>query len=195
MEETNRRQKKNILINKGLQFRIIMMSMMYMFMVMIVTTGVILFQPLYNMFLSTDLNVQYAAAKTFLILAKQLMPAAVSVFTLFFFHHLFVTHRICGPLVNFTHTFRRIAQGDFTRKVVLRKKDYLKQECDVINTMIDGLSDHFKRVQTGQVQLLDILDRRLEKIDDPSVRQEIKTMAVQLRENIMSLDPGRESDD
>lgn len=194
MEENNRRLKKNILINKGLQFRIIMMSMLYMFMVMIVTTGVILFQPLYDMFMATDLNVQYAAAKTFLILAKQLMPAAVSVFTLFFFHHLFVTHRICGPLVNFTHTFRKIAQGDFTRKVVLRKKDYLKQECDVINTMIDGLSDHFKRVQTGQMQLLDVLDRRLEKIGDADVQKEIKALSDQLRENIIALDPTQGQD-
>lgn len=192
MEDSNRRLKKNILINKGLQFRIIMMSMLYMFMVMIVTTGVILFQPLYNMFMSSDLNVQYAAAKTFLILARQLMPAAVCVFVLFFFHHLFVTHRICGPLVNFTHTFRKIAQGDFTRKVVLRKRDYLKQECDVINTMIDGLSDHFKRVQNGQLQLIDVLEKRLDKIDDPGVQKEIKDLADQLRENIQALEPGRD---
>lgn len=195
MDEQNRRLRKNILINKSLQFKIILMSMLYMFMVMIVTTGVILLQPLYDMFMSSDLNIQYAAAKTFLILAKQLMPASVCVFALFFFHHLFVTHRICGPMVNFRHTFEKIAQGDLTRKVVLRKKDYLKQEGEAINAMIDGLTDHLKRVQADQTHLIRSLESSLEKVQDPVTRKEMGTLLENLRQSVGALTPPpREND-
>lgn len=189
MDEHNRRLRKNILINKSLQFRIILMSMLYMFMVMIVTTGVILLQPLYDMFMSSDLNIQYAAAKTFLILAKQLMPAAVCVFALFFFHHLFVTHRICGPMVNFRHTFRKIAQGDLTRKVVLRKKDYLKEESEAINAMIDGLTDHLKKIQSDQAALIQSLEAGIAKIQNEETRKEIQAIAAHLKETSNSISP------
>ena len=189
MAEKNRRYKKNILVNKGLQFRIAMMNLLYMFVVMIVTSGVILFGPLYTMFMSSDLNAQYAAANNFLFLARQLIPATMCVFLLLFIHNLFITHRICGPLVNFSHTFRKIAQGDLTRKVTLRKNDYLKNECDMINAMIDGLSGIFTQIKNDQVELIDDLDQCVMKATDAETRQSLNDLTVKLRNNIETLSP------
>lgn len=183
MGEQNRRLKKNIFINKGLQFKIIMTSMMYMFMVMIVTTGAILFPLLYDMISSSDLNVQYAAAQTFLLLAKRLMPSMVILFALFFFHQLFITHRICGPLVNFSNTFQRIGNGDLSRRVVLRKGDYLKRECDAINGMIQGLSSHFSRLSSGHADLILALEDTLQSVTDDKIRADIEGILINLRNN------------
>jgi nitrate/nitrite-specific signal transduction histidine kinase len=51
------------------------------------------------------------------------MPSMVVLFAFFFIHQLFITHRILGPLVNFTHAFQRVSHADFTSKVTLRKGD------------------------------------------------------------------------
>ncbi|MBU1170864.1 MAG: methyl-accepting chemotaxis protein [Proteobacteria bacterium] len=187
MGETNRRLKKNIVINRGLQFKIIMTSMVYMFLVMLVTTGAILFPLIFDMLSSSDLNVQYAAAQTFLVLAKRLMPSMVVLFALFFFHQLFITHRICGPLVNFTNTFRRISNGDLTRRVTLRKGDYLKKECDIINGMIEGLSDHFHQISTNHVNLVHSLEASLEGVTDPLTRSNIEKILADLTESITTM--------
>ncbi|GAB6093990.1 hypothetical protein JCM14469_02420 [Desulfatiferula olefinivorans] len=191
MGETNRRLKKNLFINKGLQFRIIMTSMMYMFLVMIVTTGSILFPLLYEMLTAGDLSAQYSAAQTFLLLAKRLMPATVILFTLFFIHQLYMTHRICGPLVNFTNTFRKITNGSVPMPVTLRKKDYLKQECAVINDMIHALSEHFNRLSDDHQTILTTLEQALETIQDPLARTRIGELLQTLKARSMG-DPSSE---
>jgi nitrogen fixation/metabolism regulation signal transduction histidine kinase len=53
---------------------------------------------------------------------------------------LIISHRFCGPLENFCHTFRRISHGDLTRKVFLRRNDFLKFEAGQVNDMIESLS-------------------------------------------------------
>ena len=140
MSHLDNRRLKNLFINKGLQFKIIMTSLVYMFLVMVVTTGAILYPDLYTMFSSQELSAQYQAAQNFLVLAKRIIPSTVILFVLFFIHQLFMTHKICGPLVNFTTTFKKIGDGDLSRRVILRKGDYLKVECEAINGMIEGLS-------------------------------------------------------
>jgi hypothetical protein len=51
-----------------------------------------------------------------------------------------MVHRICGPLVNFGHTFRRMAQADFTRRVFLRQRDFLHAEALLVNEILDRLN-------------------------------------------------------
>lgn len=179
------RKIKNLFINKGLQFRIIITSMMYMFLVMIITTGVILFPSIYDMFLARDLDVQYKAAQQFIVLARYLMPAMVSLFALFFIHQLFITHRICGPLVNFAVTFDRIAAGDLTRKVFLRKTDYLKDECSKINMMIEGLSDHIRTIRSDHDTMVDVLKEALVSVGDPDTKQRIETILDNLKNSAL----------
>lgn len=181
MGDKNRRQKKNIFINKGLQFRIIMISLVYMFMVMIVTTGAILFPYLYDMITSSDIDVQYSAAQTFLVLAKRLMPSTVILFILVIVHQLFVTHRICGPLVNFTNTFKTIGSGNLNHRVKLRKGDYLMRECEAINSMIDGLSTHFSTLTDDFGTLIHMLENAMNDIEDNKVRQNIESLINELK--------------
>ncbi len=179
---TDHRRLKNLFINKGLQFKIIMTSLVYMFLVMVVTTLAILYPDLYTMFSSQDLGAQYQAAQSFLVLAKRIVPSTVFLFIVFFSHLLVMTHRICGPLVNFTNTFKKIGDGDLSRKVVLRKGDYLKVECDAINGMIEGLSRKFQTFAEEHDRMIRTLELALGGIVDEKVRMDIESFLAELKE-------------
>ena len=175
MAQKFERKWKNYIIDWDLQFRIISHSLIYMFFVMLVTVCVILFPLIYDMVFSNNLDVQYNSAQTFLVLAKRLIPAIVLVLVLFVLHQILVTHKICGPLVNFSHTFKRLAEGDLTRKVYLRRGDYLTKECDKINMMIDGLSDILKHLVEDHKKLILTLERTLSHIQDIDTKEKIQS--------------------
>jgi len=137
-----------------------------MFLVIIITVGVILSPLIYDMFLSQDVGVQYHAAQTFLTLVKRLVPAVMAMFILILLHQVLITHRICGPIVNFTNTFKKIAEGDLTRKVFLRQGDYLKKECEKINEMIDALARLLSRISSDHEKLLSVLEEVMARVDD-----------------------------
>lgn len=195
MNQTNNRRFKNLFINKGLQFRIIMTSLIYMFLVMVVTTGAILYPDLFTMFTSQDLSTQYQAAQNFLVLAKRIIPSTVFLFALFFIHQLLMTHRICGPLVNFTATFKKIGDGDLTRKVSIRKGDYLKVECDAINGMIEGLSRKFRLIADEHNRVIMALEGLLSHISDEETRKNIETLLGDLKEKNRNIPSSNQEDD
>lgn len=168
METKYKRKISHYLVNKSLQLHLLGQSLIYMTVIVIVTVGIILSPLIHDMIFVKDLERQYQAAQTLLALAKLLIPAVMILIVLFMAHMILVTHRICGPLVNFTHTFNKLAEGDLTRGVKLRSRDYLKNECDRINQMINAISgivtcliaDHNKLMVTlqdlkGQVGDLD----------------------------------------
>ena len=122
---------------------------------------------------STDMETQYRAAQTFLILVKQLAPAVILLLLLFILHLITVTHRICGPLVNFRHTFSRLKEGDLSRRVYLRQGDYLKKECEIINGMIDGLSHIVSQVMEDQKKLISDLEDMISKTHDLDTKEKL----------------------
>ena len=70
---------------------------------------------------------------------------------------MWVTHKFCGPLVNFTNSFKKMAQGDLTRKIVLRSGDLLKREAGQFNDMVDELSNHIAALKDDNRLLLSTL--------------------------------------
>ncbi|MFC1859936.1 hypothetical protein ACFL9U_18180 [Thermodesulfobacteriota bacterium] len=160
------RKLKNYLINNDLQLRVILIILLHMILVVIITVGVSLSPFIQDMLLTQDLEIQYRAAQMFLHLIKRLIPAVAAIFFLVFLHQVIITHRICGPLVNFSNTFTKIAQGDLTRKIYLRKGDYLKNECDRINTMVDNLGDLISQVGKDQAKLMSLLEETLTRVED-----------------------------
>jgi methyl-accepting chemotaxis protein len=97
-------------------------------------------------------------------------------------HMIVITHRICGPLVNFTHTFDRLADGDLTRKVRLRKGDYLSNECERINHMINGLSGIINRLQSDHDRLLITLQNIKQQVNDIDTKEKIDVLLEMIRQ-------------
>jgi methyl-accepting chemotaxis protein len=169
-----KRKLKNYLINKEIQLKIVITNLVYMVIIIIITLAVLLWPLLNDMFFSNNLDVQYQAAQTFLTLVKRLFPAVGLMFILIFVHQILITHRICGPLVNFTHTFKKIAEGDLTRKIVLRKGDYLSEECEKINTMIDSLSRFIANIRNSHEKLVSLLEEVMAKVKDRDTRIKVE---------------------
>jgi len=184
MAQNHERKLKNYIIDWDLQFRIISHSLIYMFLVALIIVGIILFPLIYDMAFSKNLDVQYHSAQTFLILAKQLVPAIIVIMVLFSLHQILITHRICGPLVNFSHTFKRLAEGDLTRKVYLRQGDYLKKECAKINEMIDGLSGILKRLIEDHGRLITKLEDIIKDVQDIGTREKIQSSLEILKNEV-----------
>jgi len=136
----NRRHVNSYLINREVQLKMLSINWAYVLVIIFLTLLVLLSPLLHDMFLADDLDVRYMATQSFLVLIKYLVPAVGVMFLLSFAHQIVFSHRILGPLLNFGHTFERIAEGDLTRKVFIRKRDYLWKESQRINAMIDSLS-------------------------------------------------------
>ncbi|BCS97536.1 hypothetical protein DSLASN_31680 [Desulfoluna limicola] len=147
MPQEHKRQLKNLFINRALQLKLVFISLGYMAIMLAITLSFTLLPVLHTMFGTSDPLVQYQSAQTFILLAQRLVPAVLFLFFLFFIHLVLMTHRVCGPLVNFTHTFERMAEGDFTRRIHLRRRDYLNDEAEMINEVLDNLRDHVAAIQ------------------------------------------------
>ena len=179
-----KRKLRNYLINKDLQLRLIRNNLFYLLICVIVTVSVLLYPLIHDMMLLPDLESQYRAAQTFLLLVKWLVPAILMVLVLFTGHMIISSHRICGPLVNFTHTFDRLAQGDLTRKVYIRKGDYLKSECNRINLMIDGISGIIDRLFANHNQLLATLQSMNEQANDTEIKEKLEVSLKIIRQDV-----------
>jgi methyl-accepting chemotaxis protein len=169
-----KRSFRNYLVSKDLQFHVLGKSLIYMSLVVIVSVGIILYPLVRDMIFLDNLDRQYQAAQTFLTLVKWLIPAIIVLLVLFTGHLILITHRICGPLVNFTHTFNRLAEGDLTRKVYLRRGDYLASECERINHMIEGISGIITRLLADHNRLRIVLQDLKGQIRDMDTREKFE---------------------
>jgi methyl-accepting chemotaxis protein len=137
----NQRRFKNFMIRKDVQLPVIVINLIFLGFVCAVLILVLL-SPLYHDMLSTeDLWVQHVSGSLFLILLQRLALAMLLILILATVHQVILSHRFCGPLVNFGHTFTKMADGDFSRKVHLRKNDFLKAEALQVNAIIDRLNN------------------------------------------------------
>jgi methyl-accepting chemotaxis protein len=131
----------------------LVINLVYMICSTLATTAVILYPLIELMYQSPVMEVQYHASRFFLAIAER-VPLVMAVFLcIFALHHMVMTRRICGPLVNFSATFHRLMQGDLTRKVRLRHSDYLKKEADEINSMMDALAHALTLIQKENDEL------------------------------------------
>jgi len=75
-----------------------------------------------------------------------------------FFHFVIFTHKFCGPLVNIGHTIARVSESDFTRKIYLRRGDFLKNEAKQINVMMEALSNSIEIIKRENHLLLEDIE-------------------------------------
>lgn len=143
------RKLRNYIIDRDLQFRVIAGSLIFMLLAVITTLVVVLFPMIKGMF-ATDLEIQYRSAQTFLLLIRRLIPVVILLLLFYTIHLILITHKICGPMVNFSHAFLELKKGNLLRRIHLRPGDYLKNEGEKINEMIGGLSQLILRAQENQ---------------------------------------------
>ena len=162
----SQRKLRNFLIKRGIQLKIIFHNLIYLFLVSVITLAAAVSPMIQDIAFSGSLEKQYYGAQILLGFLAKWTPLMAVVILFFVLHQLVYTHRFLGPLVNFAHTFRHVARGDLTRKCYLRKGDYLFDESQEINLMLDGFSELVLQAQ----QECDKLSERLQKAI-PSVKE------------------------
>jgi len=150
----NRRQLKNYLIANKIHFKMMLANLILMLLIFAVVIGAVLYPFYHEIFKIGDMYAQHYSAKFFVVLLDRLSLSLFAVLLIGLIYQMIINHKFCGPLVNFSHTFKKISQGDFTRKIYLRRYDFLTNEAAQVNDMIDFLSDRIMILKKDHDQLL-----------------------------------------
>ena len=186
MKSTKKARKlQNYLIASDIQLRIIITNFLYLCLISLVLVLAVLSPYYYDIFNNDELWTQYLSAKTFLVLLDRLVIALPLIFVISFIHFIVLTHRFCGPMINIKHTLQEVARGNFTRKVFLRKNDFLKEEAATLNHMIDQLSGYFEDIREDNATLLALMEEQGHAgkpgIEDNQILKEVKANARHTR--------------
>lgn len=156
--KVKQRKLKNYLMANKTQLIMGLANLILNVLVFAVIVLIILAPFYYDIYRMDDIYSQKYAAKFFLVLLDRLSIALIAIFFLALIHNVLANHKFCGPLVNFSKTFKKISQGDLTRKIYLRRYDLLNNEAHQINDMIDFLSDYITKIKKDNDLLLSVLD-------------------------------------
>lgn len=153
-ENPKRRKFRTFFISKDLQRPIVVAHLAYTLLVAVALIATVL-SPLYtDMLGSDDLWMKHFSAKMFIVLLERLSIAGLIIVVISLFHFVILTHKFCAPLFNIGKTIERISEGDFTRKVYLRRGDFLKNEAKQVNAMMTTLSNSIATVKKENHLLL-----------------------------------------
>ena len=163
----NRRQLRNFILNKK-QLGVVIVSSFYFFLAITAILMAII-SPIYgDIFQSDEVSVQRESAKVFIILSEKLVIALSTVFIFTIIPLIWVSHRFFGPLINFSNIFNRVAQGDLTARVYLRRGDLLTSEAHLVNNMINSLSNSISDIEKQHnllvMAFLDVIENRRSQV-------------------------------
>jgi methyl-accepting chemotaxis protein len=165
----NRRKLRNYFISKETQRPLVVAHITYLVLVTVVIIATMLSPLYFDIFSADELWVKHFSAKMFIILIERTTIAGLFVAILSFFHFILLTHKLCGPLVNIGNTIRKITAKDLTRKVYLRKGDFLNKEANQINTMMDELSSTIEIIRKENLLLIEDLEKSKKELGEHEV--------------------------
>jgi signal transduction histidine kinase len=152
-EYKNRRKWKNYLINPGFQLRLALVHTLFVVVVVGVLVAILLSPLYYEIQTTSELWSQYVLAQFMLNLMDRVAVVIVLIVIISAIYQIIFSHRLCGPFVNMNHTFDCLSKGDLTRKVFLRRKDFLKKEAESINGVVDALNKRICMLKKVQADL------------------------------------------
>ncbi|MBN2803290.1 MAG: HAMP domain-containing protein [Deltaproteobacteria bacterium] len=174
-------KRKTFLVKKGLQFRYMGVIIIAMLAVAMVVGFTIYFtiwdnisdpgqslSSINNIFERTNTKLCYS------IVALIIFIAAASIF---------VSHKIAGPVYRFEQSVKKIAQGDLTLRIKLRKGDELTELADMFNNMVESLE---KMVSIERVHA-EKMGKALEKLRNNSDKKEVEDILTSLTRDIETL--------
>ncbi|MDD5258533.1 MAG: HAMP domain-containing protein [bacterium] len=96
---------------------------------------------------------------------------------------LFISHEVAGPLMHLENGMIRIAEGDMTQKVMLRKGDEFKEIAVRFNSMLDDLKGKMVSDREHLQRIIFKLEDMKNKIGQGvAKKEEIDVLVTELRE-------------
>ena len=144
-------RRRHFIINKDLQFSLLTISIFYLLLFLVVI-GSILFIPVMIELDRVDYASEQAvqAASKILYLHSKFWPAVLLVLVLICLHSIRTSHKIAGPLYRFDRLYESMKEGNLPKKVTLRKGDYLINEMENINEMLESLKIRVQEIKDAQ---------------------------------------------
>lgn len=115
-----------------------------------------------------------AAAEKMLILHSRVWPGIFAIIVIIGIHWFHVFHRIVGPLYRFKQAFEQIGNGDLNLKIQLRERDYLHQEKDELNRMIQRLDKKMKWIQQSGMDIAASMEKLNDMIQDGILNKDME---------------------
>jgi len=116
-----------------------------------------------------SLELRAAASQRVLALHSRLWPAIISLVCILGVHHFRVFLRVVGPLYQMRLVFKEVSKGNLSIRMRLRKKDYLIQEQDLFNEMMNRLEEKCRIIKAsgeGGLQSLALLEKSMAEMGE-----------------------------
>jgi methyl-accepting chemotaxis protein len=118
---------------------------------------------------------KYEAAINFIQISGRVIPALFILAIIAFIHITVFTHRICGPVISFDKAIKQFRQGNLKARIKLRKKDFLKEQSESVNEILNDFADYI----SGLEKSIENLEEKAEK--NPELLKEIDKLKTRLR--------------
>ena len=170
-------KRRQFLVHKEFQFKLMFISLSYV-VFFVAVVAAYLFVPL---MMELDKSVKgsdraLAAAERILYLHENFWPALLLTFFAIACHSLFISHKIAGPLYRFNLTFKAIKEGIVPTPIQLRTGDYLYNEMENINQMLERLRSKLTELQEEQAHLNKSIIECKDTVSHSSTSELIKKM-------------------
>lgn len=177
-------QRKNYFISKGMQSKFAGTILLLVFLIAVITACNI--YVLGSFFLSTQatLNEGQTASSMMRHFVTELWPrllllVLVNVIIVFIVSIIY-SHQIAGPAFKLEKSIKRIASGDLTFEVTLRRNDSLKELAAAINSMLAK----FRTTLASARSLSEDIAKKLEVVGDDEKFRELAKNAMELKNQI-----------
>ncbi len=177
-------QRKNYFIAKGMQSKFAGTILLLVFLITVITACNIYVLGSFFLSTQTSLNEGQTAESMMRTFVMELWPrllllVLVNVIIIFIVSIMY-SHQIAGPAYKLEKSIQRIAGGDLTFEIHLRKNDNLKELATAINSMLS----RFRETLASARSLSDDIAAKLESLGKDEKFAQLAKSAQSLKEKI-----------
>jgi len=174
-------RRRSLVVNRSLQYRFLAMMLAYL-LILIFFLGITLFLPEIMQMRNDTLSMAVRGAAAERILSKHVWvwPIVFLLAALIGVHSFRAFQKVAGPLYRFKWAFEEVRKGNLNFLVKIRKKDYLHDEEELLNEMLEALRTQVRNAKRINLDLIEsfkkIQSAASGKADlDPSIKDALET--------------------
>jgi methyl-accepting chemotaxis protein len=184
-------KRRKLLIDKS-QYKLLAIYLVHFVAVLVIVFSafVLLFTRQLEHSSLTAFQRQEVAAKIMWFFGH-MWPFMWGIFMLLVIHSIYVTHKIAGPLYRIRNVLWSVKTGDLTRKVTIRNRDYLGDEVQAVNEVIETYRKKIgdmSAIADSTGTTLASLQRAIERSSPDETRQRFDELSAQIDGLQTSLD-------
>lgn len=182
--------RRQYLISRKFQLKYVFLIVAFMFLIawlagytVYYTAFTLMGEKLANVYPQGRLTVIFKTVNMALLMRILLLVPVVALIS------IFLSHRIAGPVFRIERYLGKVAKGDFSSIIRLRKRDELKNLAAAINKMTVGLGAIAQENQEIGAKLSSTLDKLNSELKQPSLDNEkVNTLVHEASEQARALE-------